>query len=310
MSKAKLISWFLFSCVCATAQNKDPLGRDSPQSSVVAFLEAAHGHNYGRAWRYIDLRSVPEDQRLSDGTELARELQAILDRDTRFDVGNLSRDPAGDLSDALPPNRERIDTFHVNGQTLELDLERIALHSGTSVWVFSSDSVARIPIIAQQTGNSAIERHLPLPLVNWQLIDTPLWRWIGLILLALALAAISKLLSRFALWLTQEGVKRAAPKWDASVLQTFVGPMRLLLSVSLFRVGMEWFAPSALLRLYLARVLALLFFLGIFWLCGRNPHGRSIGAAVSRCSVLAFRPEFAILISPALIHNREAHSWQ
>jgi MscS family membrane protein len=37
--------------------------------------------------------------------------------------------------------------------------------------------------------------------------------------------------------------------------------------VSLFRAGMEWFAPSALLRLYLGRVLALLFFWGIFWLC-------------------------------------------
>jgi MscS family membrane protein len=30
---------------------------------------------------------------------------------------------------------------------------------------------------------------------------------------------------------------------------------------------MEWFAPSALLRLYLGRVLALLFFWGVFWLC-------------------------------------------
>ena len=84
----------------------------------------------------------------------------------------------------------------MKGQTLELDLERVTLHSGLSVWLFSSDSVARIPIIAQMTNNSLIERHLPLPLVNWQLIGTPLWRWIGLVLLAFALAAFSKLLSR------------------------------------------------------------------------------------------------------------------
>ena len=269
MSKAKFCTWFVFSCLCAAAPalNKDPLDRDSPQNSVVAFLEAAHAQNYGRARRYMDLRSMPEDQRLSDGTELARQLQTILDRDTQFDVGNLSHNPEGDLSDSLPPNRERVDTFHVNVQTLELDLERITLHSGLSVWVFSSDSVARIPLIAQQTNNSVIERHLPLPLVDWQMIDTPLWRWIGLVLLAFALAAISKLLSRSALWLTHEGLRRAAPKWDLSMLRTFVGPLRLLLSVSLFRAGMEWFAPSALLRLYLGRTLALLFFWGIFWLC-------------------------------------------
>ncbi len=247
--------------------NTDPLDRDSPQSSVVAFLEAAHAHNYAKAWRYLDLRSMPEDRRLAGGTELARELETILDRDTQFDVGNLSRSPEGDVADNLAPNRDRVDTFHVNGKTLELDLERVTLHSGLRVWLFSSDSIANIPEIAQMTDNSAIERHLPLPLVNFQLIGTPVWRWIGLVLLAFALAAFSKLLSRVALWLTQQVVKRLAPTWDLSLLQTFLGPLRLLLSVSLFRAGMEWFEPSALLRLYLGRVLALLFFWGIFWLC-------------------------------------------
>ena len=248
-------------------QNKDPLDRDSPQSSVVAFLEAAHAKNYSRAWRYLDLRNMPEDRRLADGTQLVRELQTILDRDTQFDVGNLSRNPDGDQSDNLPPNIDRVDTFQVNGKMLELDLERVTLHSGLRVWLFSSDSVARIPQIAQMTDNSVIERHLPLPLVNVQFVGTPLWRWIGLALLAFALAAFSKLLSRLVLWVMQQIVQRLAPRWNLRLLQTFLGPLRLLLSVSLFRAGMDWFAPSALLRLYLGRVLAVLFFWGIFWLC-------------------------------------------
>jgi MscS family membrane protein len=267
---ARLLLCLLALGFSARAQqtSKDPLNRDSPQSTVVSFLEACHGNNYSLAWRYIDLRSMPQDKRLADGTQLARELQTILDRDTQFDVANLSHDPAGDRSDNLPENRDRVDTFHVNGKTLELDLERVTLHSGVPVWLFSSDSVARIPVIAQTTNNSVIERNLPLPLVNLQLIGTPLWRWIGLLLLAFALAAISKLLSRFALWLTRELVSHIAPRWNLSALETFVGPLRLLLSVSLFRAGMEWFDPSALLRLYLGRALALLFFVGIFWLCG------------------------------------------
>jgi MscS family membrane protein len=279
MKIARLIPCFLLLSFSAAAQippaaapatpprSTDPFGRDSPQSSVVAFLEAAHAGNYAKAWRYLDLRNMPEDQRLSDGTELARELETILDRDTQFDVGNLSRDPQGDVADNLAPNRDRVDTFHVNGHTLELDLERVPLHSGLSVWLFSSDSVARIPAIARMADNSVIERHLPLPLVNSQLIGTPLWRWIGLALLAFALAAFSKLLSRFALWVTRQSVQRVAPGWDLGLLQTFLGPLRLLLSVSLFRAGMEWFGPSALLRLYLGRVLAALFFWGVFWLC-------------------------------------------
>jgi len=250
----------------APAADKDPLDRDSPQSAVVAFLEAAHAHDYAKAWRYLDLRNMPEDERLTQGTALARDLETILDRDTQFDVGNLSRDPQGDLSDNLL-NRDRVDTFHVDGKTLELDLERVKLKSGLEVWLFSSDSVREIPLIAQQTNKSAIERHLPLPLVNWQFVGTPLWRWIGMVLLAIALAAFSKWLSRLVLWLTRLVFKRVAPAWNLTLLETFLGPLRLLLSVSLFRAGMEWFAPSALARLYLGRLLAVLFFWGIFWLC-------------------------------------------
>ena len=280
MNKARIVFCFLLLGLGAFAQilpsaskpasppqNKDPLDRDSPQSSVVEFLEAAHAQNYARAWRYLDLRNMPQDRRLADGTQLVRQLQTILDRDTQFDVGNLSRSPEGDQSDSLPPNIDRVDTFHVNGKTLELDLERVTLHSGLSVWLFSSDSVVRIPQIAQMTDNSVIERHLPLPLVNVQFVGTPLWRWIGLALLAFALAAFSKLLSRLVLWVMQQIVQRVAPRWNLRRVQTFLGPLRLLLSVSLFRGGMDWFTPSALLRLYLGRVLAVLFFWGIFWLC-------------------------------------------
>src|SRR6202789_2725636 len=241
MKNARIVCYLLLSAVCVSAQilpsakpagppvNKDPLDRDAPQSTVVEFLEAAHAKDFNKALRYLDLRSMPEDRRLADGTELARQLETILDRDTQFDVGNLSRDPEGDIADNLAPNRDRVDTFHVNGQTLELDLERVTLHSGLSVWLFSADSIARIPLIAQMTNNSVIERHLPLPLVNWQLIGTPLWRWIGLVLLAIALVAFSKLLSRSALWLAEEFLKRAAPNWNLAALRTFVGPLRLLL---------------------------------------------------------------------------------
>jgi MscS family membrane protein len=279
MSKARLVIGLVFLCACVSAQilpaaaqpsaspAKDPLNRDSPQSSIVAFLEACHANNYALAWRYIDLRNVAADQRVADGTELSRQLQSILDRDTQFDVADLSRDPAGDRTDNLPQNRDRLGIFKVGGKSEELDLERVTLRSGVSVWLVSSDSVARIPIVAQTTNNSVIERHLPLPLVNWQLIGTSLWRWIGMVLLAFALAALSKLISRFALWITQQAVKRVAPQWDLSAFETFIGPLRLLLSISLFRAGMEWFAPSALLRLYLGRVLAFLFFVTVFWLC-------------------------------------------
>jgi MscS family membrane protein len=242
------------------------LGRDSPQSCVYSFLESCHSRNYARACKYLDLRKLPVDQRVQAGPQLAQQLAQILDRDARFDVAALSRDPEGDREDGLVMDRERVDSFTVGGKTLELQLERMTLRSKLSVWLFSSDTVALIPQLALVLNGSPIEKHLPVLLVNWKLMDTPLWCWIALVLLAAALTSLSGLLSRLALRLGEPILKRIAPKIDSHVLEVFAGPLRLLLSVTVFRATMESLDLSALLRLWLTRALALLFFTGIAWL--------------------------------------------
>jgi MscS family membrane protein len=66
--------------------------------------------------------------------------------------------------------------------------------------------------------------------------------------------------------LSEPVLKRVAPRLERSLLQVFVGPLRVLLSVAVFRAGMEWIGPPALLRLALSRILTMLFFLGLAWL--------------------------------------------
>jgi hypothetical protein len=114
------------------------------------------------------------DQRVQAGPQLAQQLEQILDRDARFDVAALSRNPEGDREDGLVMDRERVDSFTVSGKTLELQLERVTLRSKLSVWLFSSDTVALLPQLALVLNGSPIEKHLPVLLVNWKLMDTPL----------------------------------------------------------------------------------------------------------------------------------------
>jgi MscS family membrane protein len=253
-----------FLCVAALAQSpqasksKDPLERESAQSAVYAFLQACQARDYDKAAKYLDLRRLPSDHRLKNGPELAQQLQQILNRDAQFDVANLSQNLEG--------SRVRVDSFTVNGRTLDLELERIKLRSGIYVWLFSADSVDRIPQIVRLTSDSPVEKHLPDPLVTWKIADTPAWRVMGLFLLALALAAISRAVSRLALLCTEPLLKRILPKTNRSVLAEFVGPLALLLAVALFRTGMVWFEPSPKLRLYLTRALSVLFFSALFWL--------------------------------------------
>src|SRR5712671_100136 len=125
-------------------ETKDPLGRSTPQESVFQFLETCHARDYSKALYYLDLRRMPPAARTKDGPELARQLEDLLD-DTPFEITTLSRDPEGDQADGLSPNLERLASFQVDKQTVELQLERIEPRPGDHVWVVSSDSVALIP---------------------------------------------------------------------------------------------------------------------------------------------------------------------
>lgn len=255
-----------FGFAFAATEPSDPLNRDSPQSSVIAFLGAYHAHDYARAARYLDLRKYPRTARLQSGSGLAQQLGQILDRDSDFDVANLSRDPLGARSDQLPADRERVDSFAQDGKALDLELERVQLHSGQSVWVFSQESVERIPQLARMTSDSPVERYLPAPLVTWSFLDMSLWRWIAIVLLAGAIALFSKLFSSLALRLGEPALRRVAPRINWSSLERLLAPVALILAATVFRAGMEWIEPSAKVRPYLEKGLSLLFFLGLAWL--------------------------------------------
>ncbi len=233
---------------------------------MIAFLNACHSKNYETARKYLDLRRLTGEARLNGGPQLARQLDQILEQDPQFDPAAVDRHPEGDQKDGLPGDRERIDSFSDNGKTLAIDMERVTLKSGLAIWVFSPETVAAIPRIAQLGSDSPIERVLPSPLVTIKLLDTAIWRWIGLLLLLAAAAALSRLLSKLVLLLAEAILKRFRPETNRETLGAFIGPFQLLLAVAVFRAGMEWVEPAARARLFIERTATLAFFLGLAWL--------------------------------------------
>ncbi len=233
---------------------KDPLGRNTPQDSVLHFLEACHARDYSKALRYLDLRKMPPADRAKEGPELARQLEDLLD-DTPFDIAMLSHSPEGDQSDGLPAARDRLDTFQVDGQTLELQLERVQLKPGFHVWVVSSDSIPLISKAHQLVSETPFEKMLPHQLVEFEIFDTPVWRWLALAIISL----VAWILAGFLAWALVRAVRPVA---DASV---FRGPLRIGLAVVGFRVAMEIARLATLPRLYIERALGLIFVLAVAW---------------------------------------------
>ena len=190
-------------------ETKDPLGRTTPQDSVFHFLEACHARDYSKALHYLDLRRMPPAERTRNGPELARQLEDLLD-DTPFDITTLSRDPEGDQSDGLSSGLDRLDTFRVDGQTLELQLARVELKPGFHVWLVSADSIAMIPKAHQIVAETPFEKKLPQQLVTFEIFDTPVWRWIALVTMGLALWILMGFLSSALVAVVRPLVKAAA----------------------------------------------------------------------------------------------------
>ena len=240
----------------AEAPANDPLGRLTPQEAIFQFLEACHAREYSKAARYLDLRQLSPPDREKKGPQLAQQLEDLLD-DTPFDIATLSRSPEGDLSDGLSPSRERLATFQVSGQSLELGLERVELKPGFKVWLVSADSVPLIPKAHQVISQTPFENKLPPALVTTEILDTPLWRWIALLIIGLVLWFASGLVAR--------GIVFGFLRLTKANMGAFLEPARVCLATASFRGALELAPPAALPRLYIERALAMAFFLGLAW---------------------------------------------
>jgi MscS family membrane protein len=261
-----LIAALLFICGSSTARSAPPppdeLKRTTPRSSIYNFLAACHDEKFVVASGYLDLRGLPSPQRTAKGQELAKQLETLLDRDPRFEVQRLSDSPEGNREDGLAPDRDTLVTLQLNGSPVTLDLQRVT-QQGTSFWLVSQQSVQSIPDLAAVAGESAIEKRLPAVLIRTQFLGTPLWSWLAMVLLALILSLLSRWLSRIVIKILRPLAKRYAAAFHTHRLEMLIEPLRLLVSVSVFRGLLEFISTSALLRVYLLKLLILLFVLGV-----------------------------------------------
>jgi MscS family membrane protein len=237
----------------------DPLGRATPQDAVYHFLEACHHREYAKAAHYLDLRQMPAGEREKNGLQLAQQLEDLLD-DTPFDIATLSSSPVGDLDDGLAASREHLLTFQVDGRPLQLELEHVELKRGLKAWLVSADSLPLIPQAHQLLAETPLEKKLPQVLVTHEVLDTSLWRWILL------------LVSGVVIWYAARLVAHAMAAMCHRFLalknvnaEGILGPLRLFLAITGFRLALELAPPSAIVRLFLSRCLTMGFFLTLAW---------------------------------------------
>lgn len=292
----------------ASAATTDPLKRNTPRSAIYAFLEACHDGNFELASQYLDLRQLSPDSRKTEGPVLAQQLGKLLDRNPSFEVSKLSNSPEGNTRDGLASNRDDLARFDLNGEAVTLHMQRVDQGAAGQIWLVSATSVSQIPELNSVAGTNRIEKYLPSPLVNITLAGTALWIWLALVLLGLILSAISRWLSRSFIAILGPLTKRYTKSFHTQRLEALTEPLRLILSVIVFRACLEFIPPGALVRDMISKLLILLFVLGAASLFMRlvdvasdtyiarlDPHERALtysifplGIRVVKLCILAF----------------------
>lgn len=249
-----------------TATGKTADIRSTPRGSLFGFLQACREGEYRRAASFLDTHG---GRRGADPAEQARLFKEVLDRKLTTALGHLSDTPEGDLTDGLDPKFELIGTVPLGSRRIDLLLERVLRDEGSLVWLIASGTVSMIPVLYEDLEGSWIESRLPSWLLAPAPVDSRLWQWLALLLLAGPGYLLALLLAAVLLRALRPLVRRAATEVDDTLLASIASPARLLIAVAVVRAEMPWIAPSVLLRTFLARLLITITYLALAWLAMR-----------------------------------------
>ena len=120
----------------------DPLGRQTPRSSLIGFLKYDAIGDYATAARFLQL-PPGEHPNLA---ELAKEMRAIYP-DFQGSINLLSDDPGGTVEAGLPPGQVRAGVVTVGGKTADVILVRVDDPAAGKIWLISQATLAAVPAL-------------------------------------------------------------------------------------------------------------------------------------------------------------------
>ncbi len=247
MIRLRLFPILLLASLAARGAASDPLGRSTPRGTVLEFLRAAQDHNFAAAAQYLEAGEGAASPANAGSRTLASELKTVLDRRLDINLAAISDDPQGNMTDGLPPDTELIGTVATDQGSVPVTLHRVSV-SGSEIWLFSAETLARIPAVFRSIAPSVIERNLPDVLTQTHIFGAAVWRWIALLLLLPVAAGLALLITKIVLWMGTQFARRTSTDVDDEILQKLRGPLRLFLFVSVFHPGMLLLSLPLLMR--------------------------------------------------------------
>jgi MscS family membrane protein len=244
----------------ATAQS-DPLGRTTPSGAVVGFLQAEQNGNDKSA---ADFLQMSASRRLSQGPELAAKLKVLMDRAFVGRLGHISTSPEGS-PEAGSPDQQTVGVFSVGESDVPVVLVRVNDPNFGKVWLFSGDTLSKVPDLYDNVEAHQVETKLPQTLVLHTLFGMPLWQWLALIC-AIPVAIVVGWAIVLLLAIPRRLYLRYRQRPDFHSYRRVSGPLLLFFAAIAHRFIASYFGLPLLPRFYYARTIWTLASIGFFWL--------------------------------------------
>ncbi|MET0287739.1 MAG: mechanosensitive ion channel family protein [Polyangiales bacterium] len=266
---------FVASFACAAVRAQDVLAEaigdagepeenyspDSPRASMVKFLSLARSGDYERAADYLELAPLDKPQ----GAELARKLQAVLDRRAWIDVESLSPLASGTPDDGLPGLTDQVGQIEsAQGVAEPVRIVR-RRREDDLIWLFSRGTVGRIDSWYERLDDRWMLEHMPPRLLRTGPRSLLYWQWLALPLVVLSSWGLSLLLSALTTRVMAWFAARSRVSWDDVLVQRLRKPIALWWALALVYFCLPYLALYTPAEKFMLAMLKTLFFVGFFF---------------------------------------------
>ena len=238
----------------------DPLGRATPSGTVLGFLKAAQDGNERAAADYLQMSAA---RRQSQGPDIAGKLKVLMDSAFVGSVRRISTSPEGDPNYGTS-DQQTIGNFSTRDADVPVVLVRVTDPNAGNIWLFSADTLSKVPDLYANVEAHQVENKLPQSLVRNVFLGMPLWQWLALFIaiplaFAIGWAMVLLLAIPRRLWLKF----RNRPNLHS--YSRLSKPLLLSFSALAHRVIAAYLGLPLLPRLYYYRTIGVLVSIGFFW---------------------------------------------
>jgi small-conductance mechanosensitive channel len=254
--------------------------RATPRRTMEGFLRAAKQGNFDRAAHFLDLRDSKRADQPKDGPIAAQHLAYVLDKELVVDPSRLADTADGIVEpiSATAPSASAnvgsastgaglvtVGTILLADEPVPITLSRVRFDDGVQRWIVSRTTVALVPAMYAAFGPSGLEERLPTILAKVHLFGLAAWQWAGIAIVALFAWLVGHATAKIVVALLHRLAKRTASKWDDALVESALGPLRMVIAVQLLRLAIDPLRLSASIELVAEHASFSLLVIGVAW---------------------------------------------